>query len=188
VRATGIRPRRVETGCVRRLTRSTLAALFSVLALAWAPSATADLADEEALAERFAPVVRLVEQEAECEPGEPYDPLDVELLLDEEPTVALRGPWSGTDLVEIAPSGEDLRNRFEYHLDFPLLARPLLGALLVDWPLAALNIVAGLVYAATLPFVGLVTAYVYFDARTRDELEPVVEQGELPAEIELSQA
>ena len=93
--------------------------LFFALALVWAPRAAADLADEQALAERFAPVVRLVEQEEECEPGEPYDPLDVELLLDEEPTVALRGPWSGADLVKIGPSGEDLRNRFEYHLDFP---------------------------------------------------------------------
>jgi hypothetical protein len=46
--------------------------------------------------------------------------------------------------------------------------------------------VAGIVYAAALPFVGLVTAYVYFDARTRVELEPVVDQGELPAEIELA--
>ena len=49
-----------------------------------------------------------------------------------------------------------------------------------------LNIVAGLVYAAALPFVALVTAYVYFDARTRLELEPVVEHRELPAEIELA--
>jgi hypothetical protein len=81
--------------------------------------ARADLADERALAERFAPVVRLVEQDEECGPGEPYDPLDVELLLDEEPTVALRGPWRATDLVKIGPSAEDLRNRFEYHLDFP---------------------------------------------------------------------
>ena len=66
---------------------------------------------------------------------------------------------------------------------------PLLGALLifvVDAPLATLNIVAGIVYAAALPFVGLVTAYVYFDARTRVELEPVVDEGELPAEIELA--
>jgi hypothetical protein len=68
-------------------------------------------------------------------------------------------------------------------------AGPLLGALLifvVDAPLATLNVVAGIVYAAALPFVGLVTAYVYFDARTRVELEPVVEHGELPAEIELA--
>jgi hypothetical protein len=105
---------------VRRLTRSTLGALVAVPALVWAPSAAADLADERSLAERFAPVVRLVEQEEECQgPGEPYDPLDVDLLLDDEPTVALRGPWSTTDLVEIGPSAENLRNRFEYHLDFP---------------------------------------------------------------------
>ena len=46
-------------------------------------------------------------------------------------------------------------------------AGPLLGALLifvVDAPLALLNIVAGIVYAAALPFVALVTAFVYFDA------------------------
>ena len=72
-----------------------------------------------------------------------------------------------------------------------LLLGPLLGALLifvVDAPLAVLNLVAGIVYAAALPFVGLVTAYVYFDARTRVELEPVVDERELPAEIELSRA
>ena len=70
-------------------------------------------------------------------------------------------------------------------------AGPLLGALLifvVDAPLATINIVAGIVYAAALPFVALVTAYVYLDARTRVALEPVVDQRELPAEIELTEA
>ena len=43
-----------------------------------------------------------------------------------------------------------------------------------------------IVYAATLPFVGLVTTYVYLDARTRLELEPVDRRSELPAEIELA--
>ena len=52
-------------------------------------------------------------------------------------------------------------------------------------PFAFLNIVAGVVYALALPFVALVTAYVYFDARARGELEPV-QPPELPAEIELS--
>ena len=84
-----------------------------------APVAAADLADERALAEKYAPVVRLVEQEEECGPGEPYEPLDVDLLLADEPTVALRGPWNPTDLVKIGPTREDLPNRFEYHLDFP---------------------------------------------------------------------
>ena len=65
---------------------------------------------------------------------------------------------------------------------------PLLGVVLIfvsSMPFALLNIVAGVVYALALPFVALVTAYVYFDARTRGELEPVP-PSELPAEIELA--
>jgi hypothetical protein len=99
--------------------RQVLVAGLAGIALVLAPSAEADLADEQALAERFAPVVRLVEHELECGPGEPYAPLDVELLLDGEPTVALRGPWNPTDLAKIGPAAADLVNRFEYHLDFP---------------------------------------------------------------------
>jgi hypothetical protein len=90
-----------------------------VAALAAATPAAADLQDEIALAERYAPVVRLVEQLEECGPGEPYEPLNVDLLFD-EPTVALRGPWGGGDLVEIGPSADDLAGGlYEYHLDFP---------------------------------------------------------------------
>ena len=69
-----------------------------------------------------------------------------------------------------------------------LVAGPLLGVVLIfltSMPFALLNLVAGVVYALALPFVALVTAYVYFDARTRGELEPA-EPSELPAEIELS--
>jgi hypothetical protein len=100
--------------------RTALVLLAAVgIALVAVPAAPADLGDERALADRFAPVVRLVEQNEECGPGEPYDPLDVDLLLDHEPTVALRGPWRATDLVKIGPTAEDLRNRYEYHLDFP---------------------------------------------------------------------
>ncbi|HJS49108.1 MAG TPA: hypothetical protein VJ745_02200 [Gaiellaceae bacterium] len=101
---------------LRALVASALAVAAALLV---SPVASADLADEQALAERFAPVVRLVEQEEECGPGEPYDPLDVQLLLDDEPTVALRGPWNPADLVKIGPAAADLVNRFEYHLDFP---------------------------------------------------------------------
>jgi hypothetical protein len=86
--------------------------------LALAPGAFAGIADENALAQKYAPVVRLVERSAACGPGEPYKPLDVNLLFN-EPTVALRGPWNSTDLVKIAPTARDLANRFEYHLDFP---------------------------------------------------------------------
>jgi hypothetical protein len=94
-----------------------LAALL--VALAAAPAAGADTADETALAERYAPVVRLVEQTEECGPGEPYEPLDVDVLFD-EPTVALRGPWGGGDLIRVGPSAGDLAGGlYEYHLDFP---------------------------------------------------------------------
>jgi Membrane domain of glycerophosphoryl diester phosphodiesterase len=74
---------------------------------------------EEELAERYAPVVRLVEQEEECGPGEPYEPIDIDAILDEE-TVSLRGPWRSNDLVTIAPSADDLgQGLYEYNLDFP---------------------------------------------------------------------
>ena len=69
-----------------------------------------------------------------------------------------------------------------------LLTGPLLGAILIfvtDTPLGTLNLVAGVVYALAMPFVGLVTAYVYFDARARVELAPAPQPKELPAEIEL---
>src|SRR6187551_2987128 len=101
----------------RRCGIGILGALALVLALA--PAAAADLRDEQALAERYAPVVRLVEQTEECGPGEPYEPLDVDVLFD-EPTVALRGPWGGGDLIKVGPSAEDLADGlYEYHLDFP---------------------------------------------------------------------
>jgi hypothetical protein len=97
-----------------------LAALsaLSAVGLAVPAAARADLSDEKALAARFAPVVRLVEQPDECGPGEPYRPIDVDVLFG-EPTVALRGPWTASDLVKIAPRAKDLAGRFEYHLDYP---------------------------------------------------------------------
>jgi hypothetical protein len=87
-------------------------------ALVDASPARADLADEIALAERHAPVVRLVEQVEECGPGEPYEPMDVDALFD-EPTVAFRGPWNAVDLIEVGPAADALVGRYEYHLDFP---------------------------------------------------------------------
>ena len=99
--------------------RRSLAAALAVLALSSAPPASADIQEETELADRYAPVVRLVEQEEECGPGEPYEPLDVDVLFD-EPTVALRGPWGAGDLVKIAPAADDLADGlYEYHLDFP---------------------------------------------------------------------
>jgi hypothetical protein len=102
--------------CVNR--KATIALLATVAGLLMPGTAWADLADEQALADRYAPVVRLVVQEEECGPGEPYEPIDVDLLFG-DPTVALRGPWNATDLVKIGPSAADLVNRYEYHLDYP---------------------------------------------------------------------
>ena len=93
-----------------------LAVVASALALP-SPGA-ADTAQERTLAEQYAPVVRLVAQDEECGPGEPYEPMDVDLLFDES-TIALRGPWQPTDLVKIGPSATDLAGLYEYHLDFP---------------------------------------------------------------------
>jgi hypothetical protein len=125
VRAARLEPDRRGPGGVPRARENgrihawrLLPALLAAALVAAAP-AGADLQDEVELAERYAPVVRLVEQLEECGPGEPYEPLNVDLLFD-EPTVALRGPWGGGDLVEIAPTADDLAGGlYEYHLDFP---------------------------------------------------------------------
>jgi len=73
-----------------------------------------------------------------------------------------------------------------------LVAGPLLGVALIfttSMPFVLLNIVAGVVYMLLLPYVALVTAYVYFDARVHGELEPALKQpAELPAEVDLGPA
>jgi hypothetical protein len=98
--------------------RRSLLFLAATFALVAASPASASLKDEQALAQRYAPDVRLVAQAHECGTGESYVPIDVNVLFD-EPTVALRGPWGG-DLVKIAPAAGDLTaSRYEYHLDFP---------------------------------------------------------------------
>jgi hypothetical protein len=90
-----------------------------LVALAASPVAAAGIEDEMTLADRYAPIVRLVEQEQPCGHGEPYLPIDVDLLLGEA-TVGLRGPWRATDLVRVGPTADDLgAGLYEYHLDFP---------------------------------------------------------------------
>jgi hypothetical protein len=100
-----------------------VAAAAAALAATLVPSATAAdapgaLAQQRELANRYAPVVRLVVGREDCGPGLHYVPIDVNSIFDEQ-TVALRGPW-GNDLVQIAPSARDLgRGLWGYHLDFP---------------------------------------------------------------------
>ena len=79
----------------------------------------ATLDAQRALADRFAPALELVEQKEVCGPGEPYRPIDINVILGND-TVALRGPWSGSDLVTIGPTAAELgRGLLDYHLDFP---------------------------------------------------------------------
>jgi hypothetical protein len=94
------------------------AAVAVVGALLLPGAARAELDAERQLAETYAPVVRLVDQREACAPGEPFEPIDVNLLFGNR-EVAFRGPWNPTDLVTIGPKATDLSDRFEYHLDFP---------------------------------------------------------------------
>ncbi len=99
--------------------RRTILPVLAVAALGWSHSAAAGLPAEQALAAKYAPVVRLVTQPNECGPGEPYRPLDVNVLFGAD-TVSLRGPWNRTDLIAVGPTAAQVgKGLFEYHLDFP---------------------------------------------------------------------
>src|SRR6266550_3463375 len=90
----------------------------AVVAGSLAPAASA-INPEKELALRYAPVVRLVKQTEPCGQGEPFEPTSVDVVLG-NPDVALHGPWSGPNIVKVAPTAEDLsQGRFESHLDFP---------------------------------------------------------------------
>jgi hypothetical protein len=94
------------------------AALLAAL-VALAPPASAAADPDTQLADRYAPVVRVVTQEKPCAHGEPYEPTDINALLP-NPDVALRGPWAGGSIVKVAPTAEDLEPGLTgYHLDFP---------------------------------------------------------------------
>ncbi len=74
---------------------------------------------ERRLVEAYAPVLRLQRQDEPCGPGEPYDPLNVDVVLGNA-EVALRGPWDRVNLVGVGPTGDTLGAGLAgYHLDFP---------------------------------------------------------------------
>ena len=59
--------------------------------------------------------------------------------------------------------------------------------MLTSAPLGLLNLIAGVVYMLTMPFIALTTMYVYLDTRVGEELQrPPTDPSELPAQIELS--
>ena len=70
-------------------------ALAAVVALAPPAVAAADPATQ--LADRYAPVVRVVAQEKECGHGEPYEPIDVNAVLRQPGRRAPRGVGRRTD-------------------------------------------------------------------------------------------
>jgi uncharacterized membrane protein len=70
-----------------------------------------------------------------------------------------------------------------------IVAGPFVGAVLIlltEIPFTLINVLAGVVYALTMPFVALATSYVYFDLRTRHELGETRDPEVLPAEIQLA--
>ena len=102
--------------------RSVRVALPALLAAALLvpPLAGADLADEQALAERLRPsFVSSSRRRSAAGRGN----RTTRSTLGCSSTTSRRwrsaSPWSRTNLVKIGPREEDLQVRFEYHLDFP---------------------------------------------------------------------
>src|SRR5947207_2108489 len=100
--------------------RGVLVAAVVIVCCACSPTASAAAGDAvHELAARYAPVVRLSEQEAPCARVESFEPLDVDAIFGND-EVALRGPWSGANLVKVGPRSADLASgRYGYALDFP---------------------------------------------------------------------
>ena len=94
-------------------------ALFVAAGTRPAQAAGAAVDPSTELAHRYAPALRLKEVPGSCGIGEPYVPIDVNLLMG-NPEVALRGPWDTSNVVKVGPTAADLgRGLFGYNLDFP---------------------------------------------------------------------
>ena len=114
----GRRPHRFGAALALTIVLATLA-VFPTTSAAGGEPGTA----EEQLAERYAPVLMLQEQEHECDPdGEPYTPASVEAVLG-NPQVALRQVGNDDPVVMWGPTAQDLFGlRRGFYLDFPGLA------------------------------------------------------------------
>jgi hypothetical protein len=102
--------------------RALVRAAAVLLVLAATPAGHA-AGPEQELADRYAPVVALKDQEGECGfevvKGEPWRPTRVEIVLDND-EVSLRGPGAGHPVVRNAPTAGDLHGKGSgYFLDFP---------------------------------------------------------------------
>ncbi len=80
------------------------------------PVSTAPAVEQELLA-RYQPYFRFAEDD-DCGPAS-YRPIDVTPIFDND-QVVLRGPWDGVNVVQIAPSVNQVAKGLPgYHLDFP---------------------------------------------------------------------
>jgi hypothetical protein len=100
-----------------RIRRAVL--VLGALACVWAGTAAA-ATPEDRLADRYAPIVALKEQDAACDDeGERWRPTAVDIVLG-NPDVKLRGPGDGDPVVTAAPTAADLYGKGDgYFLDFP---------------------------------------------------------------------
>jgi hypothetical protein len=102
--------------------RVRLAAALAALACGTAGAAAAapQASPEQRLADRYAPIVALKKQSAECDDGgERWRPTAVDIVLG-NPDVSLRGPGEGHPVVAAAPTAADLFGKGEgWFLDFP---------------------------------------------------------------------
>lgn len=105
---------------ILRLAIVCLAAVALVLVAGPGRARAAASSDATArLIERYAPELRVKQVPGSCGIGEPYVPVDVDLLMG-NPEVALRGPWDTTNIVTVAPTAAQLSHGlWGYHLDFP---------------------------------------------------------------------
>src|SRR5262244_2771416 len=81
------------------------AGLAALACVAMSARAASDPAAE--LADKYAPVVKIVKQTEPCGHGEPFLPSNVNVVFGRD-EVALRGPWQGSNLVKVAPTAQDI--------------------------------------------------------------------------------
>jgi hypothetical protein len=97
--------------------RKLVPAAAALVALALASPGRAG-SPTQRLADRYAPIVALADQEKPCT-GEAWRPTTVNIVLD-SPQVTLHSPGKGSRVVKRAPAAADLFGKGEgYCLDFP---------------------------------------------------------------------
>jgi hypothetical protein len=123
---------RPPAGWARPASVAVLVVLCAAPATALGSSRPAAGSPATTLAERYAPVVRLVNRPGPCGVGGAFQPTSVNAVLGNR-QVAMRGPWDSTNIVKVAPTAKDLPGRLSgYNLDFPGNALSP-GCSYVDW-------------------------------------------------------